>query len=97
MVDCPQGFGDASGERKPICHAVSDADGIFSFKSIPCGKSVSNYPRSITLITLFIEHSFTLSFNLMNSGCRAKFRLLLFSIELFFYHFDFFRPQESTN
>ncbi|KFK35418.1 hypothetical protein AALP_AA5G281800 [Arabis alpina] len=37
-VDCPQGFGDASGERKPLCHAVSDADGIFSFKSIPCGK-----------------------------------------------------------
>lgn len=37
MVDCPQGFGDASGERKPLCHAVSDADGIFSFKSIPCG------------------------------------------------------------
>ncbi|XP_013589411.1 nodal modulator 1-like [Brassica napus] len=38
MVDCPQGFGDASGERKPLCHSVSDADGIFSFKSIPCGK-----------------------------------------------------------
>ncbi|CAA7030535.1 unnamed protein product [Microthlaspi erraticum] len=38
MVDCPQGFGDASGERKPLCHAVSDADGVFSFKSIPCGK-----------------------------------------------------------
>ncbi|KAF8074467.1 hypothetical protein N665_1101s0028 [Sinapis alba] len=38
MVDCPQGLGDASGERKPLCHAVSDADGIFSFKSIPCGK-----------------------------------------------------------
>ncbi|KAL0848642.1 hypothetical protein Bca101_021889 [Brassica carinata] len=38
MVDCPQGFGEASGEKKPLCHAVSDADGIFSFKSIPCGK-----------------------------------------------------------
>ncbi|VVB06611.1 unnamed protein product [Arabis nemorensis] len=38
MVDCPQGFGDASGERKPLCHAVSNKDGIFSFKSIPCGK-----------------------------------------------------------
>ncbi|XP_024012784.1 nodal modulator 1 [Eutrema salsugineum] len=38
MVHCPQGFGDVSGERKPLCHAVSDADGIFSFKSIPCGK-----------------------------------------------------------
>ncbi|KAG2258897.1 hypothetical protein Bca52824_078191 [Brassica carinata] len=24
MVDCPQGLGGASGERKPLCHAVSD-------------------------------------------------------------------------
>jgi protocatechuate 3,4-dioxygenase beta subunit len=38
MVDCPQGSGDAAGERKSLCHAVSDAEGIFSFKSIPCGK-----------------------------------------------------------
>ncbi|XP_010523920.1 PREDICTED: nodal modulator 3 [Tarenaya hassleriana] len=37
-VDCPQGFGDASGEKKALCRAVSDADGTFSFKSIPCGK-----------------------------------------------------------
>lgn len=36
-VDCPQGFGDAPGERMALCHAVSDADGKFTFKSIPCG------------------------------------------------------------
>ncbi|WCJ22340.1 Carbohydrate-binding-like fold [Euphorbia peplus] len=36
-LDCPQGAGDAAGQRKPLCHAVSDADGLFSFKSIPCG------------------------------------------------------------
>ncbi|KAF2309701.1 hypothetical protein GH714_004655 [Hevea brasiliensis] len=26
-LDCPQGSGDATGQRKPLCHAVSDADG----------------------------------------------------------------------
>lgn len=36
-VDCPQGFGDGPGERTALCHAVSDADGKFTFKSIPCG------------------------------------------------------------
>ncbi|KAF5745936.1 putative carboxypeptidase regulatory region-containingprotein [Tripterygium wilfordii] len=36
-VECFQGSGSAPGQRKPLCHAVSDADGLFSFKSIPCG------------------------------------------------------------
>ncbi|XP_041018341.1 nodal modulator 1 [Juglans microcarpa x Juglans regia] len=36
-VDCPQGSANAPGERKALCHAVSDADGRFTFKSIPCG------------------------------------------------------------
>ncbi|KAK1574965.1 hypothetical protein Q3G72_001403 [Acer saccharum] len=36
-VDCPQGSGIDPGERKALCHAVSDADGMFTFKSIPCG------------------------------------------------------------
>lgn len=38
-VDCPQGSGNALGERKALCHAVSDADGKFMFKSLPCGNS----------------------------------------------------------
>ncbi|XP_021279934.1 nodal modulator 1 [Herrania umbratica] len=36
-VDCPQGAGNAPGQRKALCHSVSDADGMFSFKSVPCG------------------------------------------------------------
>ncbi|KAK9281445.1 hypothetical protein L1049_004347 [Liquidambar formosana] len=36
-VDCPQGSGNVPGQRKALCHAVSDADGKFTFKSIPCG------------------------------------------------------------
>ncbi|BFG23849.1 hypothetical protein CerSpe_101230 [Prunus speciosa] len=36
-VDCPQGSGSASGMRKALCHAVSDAHGMFVFRSIPCG------------------------------------------------------------
>ncbi|CAN6700135.1 unnamed protein product [Malus baccata var. baccata] len=36
-VDCPQGSGTSSGTRKALCHAISDAHGMFMFKSIPCG------------------------------------------------------------
>lgn len=36
-VECPQGAGHGPGQRKALCHAVSDADGQFTFKSIPCG------------------------------------------------------------
>lgn len=36
-VDCPQGSGNAPGQGKSLCHAVSDADGMFTFKSLPCG------------------------------------------------------------
>lgn len=39
-VDCPQGSGNAPEQRKALCHAVSDADGMFTFKSIPCGKPI---------------------------------------------------------
>ncbi|CAK7348450.1 unnamed protein product [Dovyalis caffra] len=35
-VYCPQGSGESVGQRKPLCHAVSDADGMFTFKSLPC-------------------------------------------------------------
>ncbi|XP_059659411.1 uncharacterized protein LOC132306162 [Cornus florida] len=36
-VDCPQGAGNSPGQKKALCHAVSDADGMFTFKAIPCG------------------------------------------------------------
>lgn len=36
-VECPQGSGHGPGQRKALCHAVSDADGKFVFKTIPCG------------------------------------------------------------
>ncbi|KAI7745608.1 hypothetical protein M8C21_033454 [Ambrosia artemisiifolia] len=36
-VHCPQGSGDPSGDRTALCHAISDVDGKFNFKSIPCG------------------------------------------------------------
>ncbi|KAK3034632.1 hypothetical protein RJ639_033587, partial [Escallonia herrerae] len=36
-VDCPQESNNAPGQRKALCHAVSDADGMFVFRSIPCG------------------------------------------------------------
>ncbi|KAK6937266.1 hypothetical protein RJ641_030774, partial [Dillenia turbinata] len=36
-VYCPQGSGKAPGGKKALCHATSDADGLFVFKSIRCG------------------------------------------------------------
>ncbi|KAG9154178.1 hypothetical protein Leryth_000653 [Lithospermum erythrorhizon] len=36
-VDCPQGAGNAPEHGKALCHAVSGSDGIFTFKSNPCG------------------------------------------------------------
>ena len=41
-VNCPQGFGDPPGESKALCHAISDADGVFKFKSIPCGNALAH-------------------------------------------------------
>ncbi|CAL5424332.1 unnamed protein product [Camellia sinensis] len=35
-VDCALGSGNAPRQRKALCHAVSDAEGMFTFKSIPC-------------------------------------------------------------
>nr|XP_043609224.1 nodal modulator 1 [Erigeron canadensis] len=36
-VHCPQGSGKPSGDKTALCHAISDVDGTFKFKSIPCG------------------------------------------------------------
>ncbi|XP_042053548.1 nodal modulator 1-like [Salvia splendens] len=36
-VNCPIDSGNAPGLGKALCHAVSDADGMFRFTSIPCG------------------------------------------------------------
>lgn len=36
-VSCPQGVGIALGERNALCHAVTNADGKFTFHSLPCG------------------------------------------------------------
>lgn len=36
-VECSQGLGTPPGTTKALCHAVSDSQGRFTFKSIPCG------------------------------------------------------------
>lgn len=36
-VHCPQGVGSATREKSALCHAISDADGMFAFRSLPCG------------------------------------------------------------
>ncbi|CAA7388395.1 unnamed protein product [Spirodela intermedia] len=37
-VHCPQGSGKSPIEKNALCHAISDADGKFIFKSMPCGR-----------------------------------------------------------
>ncbi|XP_068661556.1 uncharacterized protein [Aristolochia californica] len=37
-VNCPQGNGNSPWQRNALCHAISDADGKFTFNSVPCGK-----------------------------------------------------------
>lgn len=42
MVDCLEGHGNMPGDPAQgaaLCHTVTDADGIFTFKSVPCGNS----------------------------------------------------------
>lgn len=36
-VYCPQGPGNGPGQGTALCHAISDAEGKFVFKSLPCG------------------------------------------------------------
>ncbi|XP_074267787.1 uncharacterized protein LOC141591371 [Silene latifolia] len=65
-VECPQGAGHGPGIKKALCHAVSDADGKFTFKSIPCGvyELVPFYKGENTVFdvspssaTVSVEHS----------------------------------------
>lgn len=64
-VDCPQGSGEDVGQRKPLCHAVTNADGMFRFKSLPCGhyELVPSYKGENTvfdvsppLMSVSVEH-----------------------------------------
>ncbi|KAL9239761.1 hypothetical protein vseg_014053 [Gypsophila vaccaria] len=65
-VDCPQGAAHGPGLKKALCHTVSDADGKFTFKSIPCGayELVPFYKGENTVFdvspssaTVSVEHS----------------------------------------
>ncbi|KAL8138821.1 hypothetical protein V2J09_004822 [Rumex salicifolius] len=64
-VHCPQGSGNAPGQRKALCHAVTDAEGKFTFKSIPCGAYdiVPYYKGENTIfdvsppsVSIFVQH-----------------------------------------
>lgn len=36
-VHCPQGVGNPPNQSKALCHSISNADGKFTFNSLPCG------------------------------------------------------------
>ncbi|KAL4602871.1 hypothetical protein ACB092_10G084400 [Castanea dentata] len=64
-VDCPQGSANVLGSRKALCHVVSDADGLFTFKSIPCGSyelipyykgENTVFDVSPTVVSVSVEH-----------------------------------------
>ncbi|XP_021744068.1 nodal modulator 1-like [Chenopodium quinoa] len=80
-VECPQGAGHGPGDRKALCHAVSDADGKFTFKSIPCGdyELVPYYKGENTVfdispptVAISVEHS--------HVTLQQKFQVTGFSI-----------------
>ncbi|CAO2826653.1 unnamed protein product [Amaranthus hypochondriacus] len=65
-VECHQGAGHGPGQRNALCHSVSDADGKFTFKSIPCGvyELVPYYKGENTVfdvspptVAIAVEHS----------------------------------------
>ncbi|KAJ0979944.1 hypothetical protein J5N97_015418 [Dioscorea zingiberensis] len=64
-VSCPQGAGDALHQERALCHAISDANGKFTFSSIPCGvyELVPYYKGENTVfdvsppsVTVSVEH-----------------------------------------
>lgn len=46
-VPCPQGFSDAPREGA-LCHAISGADGKFTFRSLPCGKLIISWTNKMS-------------------------------------------------
>ncbi|WMV31778.1 hypothetical protein MTR67_025163 [Solanum verrucosum] len=55
-VDCPKGSKNSPGDLRlgeALCHNVTDANGIFSLKSIPCGKTFI-FAGVILLIWLYL-------------------------------------------
>ncbi|GAB2282181.1 hypothetical protein Dimus_016732 [Dionaea muscipula] len=80
-VDCPQGPGDAPGERKALCHVVSDAEGKFTFKSIPCGvyELVPYYKGENTVFDVS-PPSITVSVEHHHVSVSQKFQVTGFSI-----------------
>ncbi|GAB4830590.1 hypothetical protein Ancab_020356 [Ancistrocladus abbreviatus] len=80
-VACPQGSGDAPGGRKALCHALSDADGKFTFKSIPCGvyELVPYYKGENTVFDVS-PPSITVSVEHQHVSVSQKFQVTGFSI-----------------
>ncbi|KAI3526880.1 hypothetical protein L1887_06146 [Cichorium endivia] len=80
-VHCPQGSGNPSGHRTALCHAISDADGTFRFKSIPCGvyELVPYYKGENTVfdvspasVTVAVQHG--------HASISEKFQVTGFSV-----------------
>ncbi|KAL6978261.1 hypothetical protein U1Q18_019929 [Sarracenia purpurea var. burkii] len=80
-LDCPQGPGNAPGQRKAICHAVSDAEGKFAFNSIPCGvyELIPYYKGENTVFDVS-PPSMSVSVEHDHETIMAKFQVTGFSV-----------------
>ncbi|XP_022863174.1 nodal modulator 1-like [Olea europaea var. sylvestris] len=80
-VNCPHDSGNAPGLGKALCHAVSDADGMFTFKSIPCGiyKLVPFYKGDNTVFDVS-PPSMMVSLSHNHSIVPQKFQVTGFSV-----------------
>lgn len=80
-VDCPQGSGDSPGQGNVLCHAVSDADGKFVFKSLPCGDyELKPYYRGENTVFDVSPPSMSLSVEHNHITILQKFQVTGFSI-----------------
>ncbi|XP_057966723.1 uncharacterized protein LOC131156786 isoform X2 [Malania oleifera] len=80
-VNCPQGSGNASGQGKALCHAVSNAEGMFVFKSIPCGVyELIPYYRGENTVFDVSPPSMSLSVQHHHVTVLQKFQVTGFSI-----------------
>ncbi|CAA2967006.1 Nodal modulator 1 [Olea europaea subsp. europaea] len=80
-VDSPYDSANAPGLGKALCHAFPDADGVFMFKSIPCGiyKLVPIYKGDNTVFDVS-PPSFLLSLSHDHTIVTQKFQVTGFSV-----------------
>ncbi|WOL10268.1 nodal modulator 1 [Canna indica] len=80
-VHCPKGSGDGPRQKSALCHAISDAEGKFLFRSLPCGvyELVPYYKGENTIFDVS-PSSMVVRIEHHNTKVSQKFQITGFSI-----------------